>query len=125
MVLKLGVRNYESGMSMQSSTRTPQELHIPFYWIPLRLESNVCFSQRDSCLLSSIAQRGHRLLCVRPLVHQMSSHERIGSWIFPWRQAAGIEQAHKQAISNHPNYDVQCYGENDPDWLAYFEWVNA
>ncbi len=46
-------------------------------------------------------------------------------FVFYIENASGIKQAHKQAIEDFPEYDVQCYGENDTEWLGYFQWKNA
>ncbi|WP_102795049.1 DUF695 domain-containing protein [Bowmanella denitrificans] len=46
-------------------------------------------------------------------------------FVFYIQNASGIENAHKQAIEKYPNYEVQCYGENDPKWVGYFQWQKA
>ena len=46
-------------------------------------------------------------------------------FVFYIENASGIEKAHKQAIQDFPELDVQCYGENDPEWQGYLQWQKA
>jgi hypothetical protein len=43
-------------------------------------------------------------------------------YVFYIENGESIEQAHKQAMSAFSEYDIQCYGENDPKWQGYFQW---
>ena len=46
-------------------------------------------------------------------------------FVFYIQNAEGIEVAHKKAIAQFPSHEIQCVGENDPDWQVYNEWANA
>ncbi len=44
-------------------------------------------------------------------------------FVFYMNNGEGIESAHKNAIAAFPDYNIQCYGENDPNWESYLQWV--
>jgi len=45
-------------------------------------------------------------------------------FVFYIQNGNGIEGAHKKAISQFSTHEIQCVGENDPDWQVYDEWAN-
>lgn len=46
-------------------------------------------------------------------------------FVFYIQNGDGIENAHKEAVARFPSHDIQCIGENDPEWQVYNEWVNT
>jgi len=46
-------------------------------------------------------------------------------FVFYMQNAGSIELVHKQAMAKYPALDIQCYGENDPDWRGYSDWKRA
>jgi len=82
-------------------------------------EENKTFDQIEDEICSLIAKTG-------PSIEVLAiTTGTFKEFVYYIENGAGIEAAHKAAISKIPDYEVQCYGENDPEWNGYFQWQKA
>ncbi|MDP5188923.1 DUF695 domain-containing protein [Rheinheimera baltica] len=103
--------NIRVGFAIPLKTQNPDGMPNP--------EENSAFNQIEDELCDLIAKTG-------PSIQVLAvTTGTFKEFVFYIENASGIEGAHKEAIAKFPEYEVQCYGENDPKWQGYFQWQKA
>lgn len=86
--------------------------------MPDTTESEV-FAEIEDGIASLISETGPS---IQALVVTTGTFKEF---VFYIQNGSSIANVHKQASLKFPDYEVQCYGENDPKWLGYLQWQKA
>ena len=96
--------------------------------IPLKIQNpEVLPDSKENEELNVIEDEICKLLCAAgPAIHVLAiTTGTFKEFLFYIKNGAGIENAHKQAMARFPEYDIQCYGQQDENWDAYYRWQKA
>ena len=96
--------------------------------IPLRIQNPEGLpDSKENEEMNLIEDEICNLLCATgPAIQVLAiTTGKFKEYVFYIKNGAEIENAHKQAMSRFPGYDVQCYGQTDTNWDEYFRWQKA
>jgi hypothetical protein len=94
-------------------------VRVGFSFPLLGVEGNVSFDEVEDRIDELMTKTGASIQVLA------INTDTFKEFVFYTENASGIEKVHKQAIQEFPEFDVQCYGESDPEWQGYFQWQKA